>query len=296
MRDQTVFRYIDDVAQSGSVRRTAERLNISPSALTRRIQAFEQELGAPVFERLSHGMRPNAAGELLLRHIRRQAAEFERVRAAIADLSGLRLGHVTIACSQAFVDRLLPSEIEAFRARYPAVTFRIQVRDYALGVAALTTLEADLAWLVSPPASADLHVLNTGRVTLCALMHRDHPLAGEGPVRLRDCLRHKLAIPDPTLAVRQLLDDACARTMMPMDVQVESGSIDLLRQYVLRERLVSFQITVGSPFEPAALHSRPIDARDLSPASIVFAQLRGRTLSLAATEFAAQVSASALWL
>ncbi|MET0745224.1 MAG: LysR family transcriptional regulator, partial [Microvirga sp.] len=93
---------ITDVARSGSVRKSAERLNLTPSALTRKIQAFEEELGTPIFERLAHGMRLNAAGELLVRHLRNQVSDFERVRSQIADLSGVRRGHVAVACSQAF--------------------------------------------------------------------------------------------------------------------------------------------------------------------------------------------------
>ena len=70
MRHLRTLGLISDVARSGSIRRTAERLNITPSALTRQIQDFEQELGTPIFERLPHGMRLNTAGELVVRHAR----------------------------------------------------------------------------------------------------------------------------------------------------------------------------------------------------------------------------------
>jgi DNA-binding transcriptional LysR family regulator len=295
MRHLTVLRYIEDVAMSGSIRRTAERVNITPSALTRKIQDFEQELGAPVFERLPHGMRLNAAGELLVRHIRSQSADFDRVRSQIADLSGLRRGHVTIACSQAFVDYLLPSEIETYRAQFPAVTFLAQVRDHALGVTALTEFKADLALLISPPVAPEMELLLSGQQPLRALMHRDHPLAAEGPVRLRDCFDYPVAMPDSSLAVRQLLDDARGRTLQPMDLQVESSSIEMLRNYVLRERLVTFQISIAAPSTPSALHSRPIDERDLLPLTIVVGQLRGRSLSIAALNFIEQLSRNPIW-
>jgi DNA-binding transcriptional LysR family regulator len=292
MRHLTILHYIDDVARSGSIRRTAERLNITPSALTRQVQAFERELGNPVFERLPQGMRLNAAGELLVSHIRSQTAEFDRLRSKIADLSGARRGHVRIACSQAFVDRLLPSEIESYRAQYPAVTFEVQLRDHDLGVAALTSFEADLALLVYPPPSPDMKVLVSGRQSLCALMHREHPLAIDGPVRLRECLRYSLAMPDSTLAVRRVLDES--RKFAPLDIQIESGSLELLRNYVLRERLISFQIPIGIPSTPE-LYSRPIDERDLPPITVVLGQLRGRNLSVAAAKFADRISRNRLW-
>ncbi|RZK97050.1 MAG: LysR family transcriptional regulator, partial [Methylobacterium sp.] len=68
---------------------------------------------------------------------------------------------------------------------------------------ALTAFEADLALVLQPPPSADLHVLYSCRQPLCALMRAGHPLAREtGPVRLRDCLAHAMALPDRSLAIR----------------------------------------------------------------------------------------------
>ncbi len=292
MKHLKTLHYIADVAQSGSIRRTAEQLNITPSALTRKIQDFEHELGTPIFERLPQGMRPNAAGELLLRHIRNQTSDFERLRSQIADLSGVRRGHVAIACSQAFVDHVIPEEIARYRAQFPLVSFHVQVRDHALGVAALADYEADLALLLHPPLAPDMQVLISSAQPLCALMARDHPLAAPGAVRLRDCFRFPVALPDRSLAVRHLLDAARARAQLPVNMQIESGSLEFLRNYVLREHAISFQIASGIPLSTAGIHARPIDERDLAPIQIILGQLRGRSLSIAAAKFADQLASS----
>ncbi len=289
------LKYIADVGTSGSVRRTAERLNITPSALTRKIQGFEHELGVPVFERLPHGMRLNAAGELLIRYIRDQASDFERLKSQIADLSGVRRGHVIIACSQAFLDSVLPSEVAAYRAQFPLVTFFVQVRDHALGVTALREFEADLALLINPPPVPDMQVLLSGRQPLCALMRSDHPLAGEGPLRLRDCFAYPVAMPDRSLAIRHLLDAALTRKPQRMNMQIESSSLEFLRNYALREHLLSFQISFGIPPQVPGLHSRPLSERDMAPINIVLGQLRGRTLPVAAAKFVDQLSKHCLW-
>ena len=58
LRNQRIWAYIDEVARAGSVRQAAERLNMTPSALLRRIQDVEHDLGAPLFER--HSLQPVA--------------------------------------------------------------------------------------------------------------------------------------------------------------------------------------------------------------------------------------------
>ncbi len=290
MRHLRTLTYIANVARSGSIRRTAEQLNITPSALTRKIQDFEQELGTPIFERTAQGMRLNSAGELLVRHVRDQVADFERVRSQIADLSGVRRGHVAIACSQAFVDHVMPDEIKAYRAIFPLVSFVVQVRDHAHAVAALVAHEAELALILQPPPAPELRVLLSGRQPLCALMGAAHPLAGSGPVRLRDCLCFPIAMPDRSLAVRHLLDAAIVRAALAVTVVVESGSLEFLRNYVRREQVVSFQVPGGTSANQTGLVTREIDGRDLAPAQVVLGHLRGRRLSVAAAKFVDQMS------
>ncbi|WP_298954540.1 LysR family transcriptional regulator [uncultured Methylobacterium sp.] len=286
MKHLRTLSYIAEVARSGSIRRAAETLNITPSALTRQVQDIEYDLGTPIFERVAKGMRLNAAGELLVRHIRDQIADLDRVRSQIADLSGVRRGHVALACSQAFVNHVVPEEVEAYRARFPQVSFTVQVRDHVQAVAALVAFEADLALVLQPPPSADLHVLFACRQPVCALMRASHPLAREaGPVRMRDCLAHALALPDRSLALRHHIDRAVARKGATMPPTVESGSLEFLRNLVLREDVVSFQVPSGIPDDPR-LAARPVDARDLDTMTMILGQLRGRMLPVATAKFA----------
>ncbi|MFC5069945.1 LysR family transcriptional regulator [Flaviflagellibacter deserti] len=292
MKHLRTLEYILGVARSGSIRKAAEQLNITPSALTRQVQDFELELGGPIFERLPQGMRLNAAGELLVRHIQTQVSDFERFRSQMADLSGVRRGHVTVACSQAFVDHVLPQEIDAYRTQFPLVSFYVQVRDHAQGVGALTSFEADLALLLEPPPSPDMDVLFSAHQPLCALMRSNHPLAAQGPVRLRDCLNHPLGMPDRSLAVRHSLDAAFARMRLTPNIALESSSLELLRIYTLQEHIVSFQVSIGIPAGIPDLVLRPIDERDIAPIQVILAQLRGRTLPIASAKFADQLSRS----
>src|SRR5438034_8808420 len=101
LRNMCIWQYIDTVARAGSVRQAAERMNVTPSALLRRIQDVEYDLGAKIFERHVSGMQLTAAGEILIRWIRNQNADLRRVYSQIEELAGLQRGEIRIACSQA---------------------------------------------------------------------------------------------------------------------------------------------------------------------------------------------------
>jgi DNA-binding transcriptional LysR family regulator len=286
LRHTRTLSYIAEIARSGSIRRAAERMNITPSALTRQVQDLEYELGTPLFERLQQGMRLNAAGELLVRHIRDQMADLERVRSQIADLKGMRRGHITLACSQAFATSVIPHEIETYRNQFPDVTFAVQVMDHEAAIQRVIDLEADIALVISPPFSAEIQIIYNFTQTICAIMSKDHELAStDGPVRLRECLNYPVALPDKSVVVRHQLDQYFATKGIMLRAAIESNSMDFLRTVALRQDVIAMQMLTNMP-DDDRLRCRTIDERDLKPVPSVLCQLRGRVLPIAAAKFA----------
>ena len=291
MRHLQTLRLIQDVARAGSIRKAAEDLNLTSSALNRRIQAFEAEFGAQIFERLPRGVRLNPAGELLMQHIRSQISDLERIRGQVADLSGERRGHVSIACSQAVNPIFLPEQIARYRAEHPAVTFSVRVRDRAAAERELSTFSTDLALVFEPVYLADFEVIKAIPQPVCAVMAADHPLAGAPDLRLRDCLDVPHIVPSEEYGVRHLLELATHGRSRRLDPVVEADSFEMMRQYVLYERVVSFQIPIGLPRRPAARRPRA-PRRDIRPGLLLLGQMRGRTLPVASAKFALQLAAA----
>jgi len=288
----TPLTYIDVIARAGSIRKAAETLAITSTALNRRVLALEEELGVPIFERLPRGVRPSAAGELLITHIRAQLSDFEKLRGQIADLSGERRGNVSIACSQALLPYFLPEQISLYRAEHPAVTFEVSLRDRAAAEQALVDSSADIALIFEPVRLRDVQVLITVRQPLHAVLAHDHPLAAKDVIRLRDCAAFPVGLPSQQYGVRHLLDLALFRSSVDLPVVIESDSFEFLRRYPQHEQLVSFQIPVGLPKRPdEGIVTRRIDTRDVPKGLLYLCQLRGRTLPVAAAKFAAQIEA-----
>ncbi len=294
MRHLLPLRYIDAIAKAGSIRKAAESLSITSTALNRRVLAMEEELGEPIFERLPRGVRLSAAGEILLHHIRTQLSDMERVRSQIADLAGERRGHVSIACSQALLPYFLPEQISIYRSEHPAVTFSVFVRDRAAAEQALLDMSADLAVVFEPVRLMDFQILLTVRQPVYAVMTAGHPLAAQAAVRLRDCLRFPIALPTAPYGIRHLLETAVRRTSLKLQPAIESDSFEFLRHHAVAEEIIAFQIAIGLPVQDAGrgMVCRPIDEHDVPPGMIYVGQLQGRNLPVAAARFANQMLAT----
>lgn len=292
MHQLTPLQFIDAVARAGSIRKAAEGLAITSTALNRRVLALEEELGVPIFERLPRGVRLSTAGELLIHHIRAQASDFEKLKSQIADLAGERRGHVAIACSQALLPFFLPDQIGRYRRDHPGVTFGVRVRDRAAAETALVDHDADIALIFEPVRLSEVQILSSARQQIHAVIAADHPLAARATLRLRDCAEYPVGLPTPQYGVRHLIDLALVRSSVRLNVAIDSDNFEFLRKYPVQERLISFQIPIGLPPEGGSdgLVSRPVDARDVPEGRLYLCQLRGRTLPVAAAKFAAQIA------
>jgi len=290
MRHMRFLRYVDEVARAGSIRKAAEQLHVTASAVNRRVMDLEDELGAPLFERRPRGVRLTAAGELFVRYIREQSGDVERMKSQIEDLKGLRRGTVRIACSQALALDFLPREIADYRTKFPLVQFDVQVLDHERAMASLAAFDVDLVLVFRPPFLPNFQPLMSLRQRLVALMAADHPLATqEKKLRLSQMVGYPVALPERSLGGRQLLTNVLARSNLQFNIAAESNSFEFLRNMVLREKLISFQIEIGV-VESATLAVRQIDDRDVPHADLVLGQLRGRNLPVPAAKFAEQLA------
>lgn len=287
MRHLKDFEFIEGVVRAGSIRKASEDMNITASALNRRINKFEEEFGYEIFERLPRGVRLNPAGEMLMQHIRTQSSDFARLKSQVADLSGVRRGHVSIACSQALLPYFLPREIARYRSEHPGVTFSVNARDRVAAERELAEFASDLVLVFEPLTMVDFEVIHASTQPIHVVMRADHPLAQDDQVRLGDALQFPHVAPSDKYAVRVLMDHAVRRlSSAKINPLIESDSYDFMRHYGTNEDLISFQFPIGLSLTPeTGLVSRPLSERDVAPGNLFLGQLRGRTLPVASARF-----------
>lgn len=284
--------YVDEVARVGSIRQAAERLHIAPSAVNRRVQDLEQELGTPIFERLPRGVRLTAAGELFVAYIRSRSAQLDQVRSEIEDLQGLRRGSVNLVASQALAPAFLPRAVAGFRTTHPLVSVQARIGDHLQAVKALRDFEIDLALVFNLAPDADIERIVEFEQKLVATMHCTHPLAQQAELRMRDCVNYPMVLPVRDIGGRQLLDRFMARSSLKLRPVVESNSFEFLRGYLYYEQAISFQIAIGAVTDGGQLVNREIADRGFPGGQLVLASLRGRQLPVIAHAFAAHLTAA----
>jgi len=133
------------VLEEGSLRRAADRLRISQSSITRRMQSLERDLGGRVLERISTGVRPTNGGKALAEKAKKLLADYESTMAEVRRLNRggsewFRIGYIASA-----VQVYLGPALAALRRAYPKL--KVKMLDQTPGemIVALRQGDIDLA-------------------------------------------------------------------------------------------------------------------------------------------------------
>lgn len=115
------LRAFECVARLGSFKRAAEELHISPSALSRQIQALERHLGHALFRRLNPGLEITEEGRRYLEVVARVLGELEAAQRHLAHRIPLR-----ISALQSFTEHWLMPNLADFERAHPEVEVEIE--------------------------------------------------------------------------------------------------------------------------------------------------------------------------
>lgn len=116
-------------AQTESFTRAAQQLSLTQSAVSRQVQALEELLGVPLFQRIGRRVVLTDVGRMYLREI---AGPLERIRRASLQAIAFQAGGGTLhlAVLPTFGSRWLIPRLPDFYAEHPEVVVHVHTRTY----------------------------------------------------------------------------------------------------------------------------------------------------------------------
>lgn len=114
------------VATGATVHQAARLLHLTPAAVHKHLRNLEQELQAPLLEKVGRRLRLTEAGELLLPYLREAVSQCAAARMALEEWKGLRRGLLRIGAGPTMSSYVLPRMLADFRQMHPEVDFLVR--------------------------------------------------------------------------------------------------------------------------------------------------------------------------
>src|SRR5690554_2673560 len=166
------------IVDQGSFSEAAEALHLTQPAISKRLAALENQLGAPLLERSQRKIWLTDAGARLLPHARRILDEVHNARLALQDRPGKVSGHLALIASHHIGLHHLPGWLQRLSQDHPEVSLGLQFMDSEGAYDQMLKRTAELAFVTlseSMDQLFEVHVRWEDRMAFVTAPH--HPLA-----------------------------------------------------------------------------------------------------------------------
>ncbi|MEM8701472.1 MAG: LysR substrate-binding domain-containing protein [Pseudomonadota bacterium] len=229
------LQYLDEIARSGSIRKAADRLNVSSSAINRQILALEEEFGVPLFERLPRGLRLTAAGELCIEHVRDVLKDFSKLETRIRALKMPQAGRISLVTTVGLASGPLPEIIGRFIEQNPRVHIKLRSDGGTTTVNPVLTGDVDIGLGFNIAAMPGIRTLATFDIPIGAVVPPQHRLAeSSGPVDLVDLVQERMVLAQSGTSLRDVINLVLSSVPVPVEPVLETNSSETVRQLVRR--------------------------------------------------------------
>ncbi len=242
MRNLTLkqLRAVACIATEGKIVSAAKHLGLTAPAVTLQVQALEEELGMALFDRLSGGMRPTAAGLAVIEVARAIDEQLLLLSDRIGALKGLTQGHLrlgVVSTAKYFAPRI----IAAFGREHPGLEIDLKVGNRAEIIQALDAHAVDIALMGRPPKDVPVRAQVFGDHPLVIVAPPEHPLVGKREVSCERIATEKFLVREPGSGTRISLEIFFSRVAAKLDnIGVEMGSNETIKQAVMAGLGVAF--------------------------------------------------------
>ncbi len=258
------------VAEAGGFSRAAERIHVSQPAISMQVGELEEQLGLALFHRLGRGVKLTAAGELLLGYAQRLGALAVEAERAMAEVRGLRRGHLAIGASTTIGVYLLPNLLGEYRQLYPDIDLQFDIantedieRRLADG-----TLDAGLTEGLTPK-SEELEIVVFLWDQLVPIARPDHPRLklGSRPLTLGQLCAEPMIVREAGSGTREVIERALAKRGQKLQrTTMVLGSTEVIKRAVaagLGVAIVS-HLTIQTELASGQLAILPVHGFQLS--------------------------------
>lgn len=218
------------VAEHASFSVAAESLHLTQPAVSKRIATLEQQLGAPLFDRIGKRVSLTEAGQALLPHARAVADHLQQARQSIDDLSGAIAGRLRLGTSHHIGLHRLPPVLRQYSEACPDVSLDIDFMDSEQAFEEIMRGNVEIAVVTLPPRPDDAVVATpVWEDPLDFMVAADHELAGASRVALTRLCEFPVVLPGLNTFTGRIVREIFEQRGLGLDITLSTNYLETIR-------------------------------------------------------------------
>lgn len=208
---------LQTIAEVGSMAKASSRLGLSQPAISKAVADMEHALGAPLLDRLAHGVELTDCGHLLLQRTRIVFDELRLGVREIEDRSDPTRGEVRIGTTEP-ITGFVAEVISRMAKPYPRISYQVAVSDTTTLVRELRERALDVIvtrWTADAVAD-DLAADVLFMAPLAVVADRRHPLVNRKKLALADTMDETWTLSPPDSFLGRVVGEVFGRRELPL--------------------------------------------------------------------------------
>jgi|TARA_R110001599_G_scaffold337213_3_gene555433 DNA-binding transcriptional LysR family regulator len=226
------FKYFLTVSETGSVRKAADILHVSASAISRQIINLEHSFGSKLLDRNPSGIQLTVEGKILESHMRKTIREMEIAKSRIDEISGILSGKVHYATIEGVAKDWLLPEINNFSKLHPGIEFSGRISGSDLVYESIRSGNIDFGVVMDNNLPQDIEVIRHFKTDLKVVTTAKNPISKLKYAELKDLENQKLTMLNDSFLTRKLVTTAANKLNINLNITFELDSIEMIKHNV----------------------------------------------------------------
>jgi LysR family transcriptional regulator, low CO2-responsive transcriptional regulator len=226
------LRIFEVVARCGNYTRAAQELYLSQPSVSLHVKQLTQAIGIPLLRQVGKGISVTAIGRELLETYAEVFEKIVQLETRLADLTGMRGGHLQIATSS-IINTTLSRFLGPFCQSYPDISVSVHVMNSAQIRQQLLDNTHDLYFLSELPPEPKIYSQPLVESRLVVVAAPGHPLVQTDHIPIADLHGQPMILREPGSATRQAVQSGLEQHQVSVRVKLEVGDDDTIKQMVM---------------------------------------------------------------
>ncbi|MCR6109630.1 LysR family transcriptional regulator [Bacillus sp. A301a_S52] len=190
------FEIVATVIELGSFTATAEKLNMTQSAVSHAVASLESEWGVSLLIRdRKKGITLTDVGQKILPHIREVLKRMEVINQEIALVTNLETGIVRVGTFASASSCLLPKLLAKFQKKHPNIEFKFFEGTYEEITEWLKSGIIDIGFVVKDGSTQDFDVVPLIKDEMVVAYHPDHRFQLKETIDMHELIDESFIMP-----------------------------------------------------------------------------------------------------